>query len=108
MPGNWRGRVLEAWKAAGVGMSTHDEGLPQTLEGKSVVVTGTLEHFSRESAKEAIERRGRQGLRIGEQEDGLGGRRSQSRFEATKAEELGIPIIDEQQFDTLLATGDVQ
>ena len=27
---------------------------------------------------------------------------------ATKAEELGIPIIDEQQFDTLLATGDVQ
>ena len=35
MPGNWRGRVLEAWKAAGVGMSTHDEGLPQTWKARA-------------------------------------------------------------------------
>lgn len=90
-------------------MSTHDEGLPQTLEGKSVVVTGTLEHFSRESAKEAIERRG--GKASGSVSPGrtdwvVVGANPGSK--ATKAEELGIPIIDEQQFDTLLATGDVQ
>lgn len=108
MPGNWRGRVLQAWKAAGVGMSTHDEGLPQTLEGKSVVVTGTLEHFSRESAKEAIERRGGKASGSVSRKTDWVVVGANPGSKATKAEELGIPIIDEQQFDTLLATGDVQ
>lgn len=58
-PGNWRGAVLDAWKAAGVGVGqAQASGLPQTLAGKTVVVTGSLEGFSRDSAKEAIVLRG--------------------------------------------------
>ena len=54
-PGDWRGMVLEAWKAAGVGVGqAQTSALPQTLEGKTVVVTGSLVDFSRDSAKEAI------------------------------------------------------
>ena len=38
-PGDWRGMVLEAWKAAGVGVGqAQTSALPQTLEGKTVVV----------------------------------------------------------------------
>ena len=58
-PGNWRGAVLDAWKAAGGGVGqAQASGLPQTLAGKTVVVTGSLEGFSRDSAKEAIDLRG--------------------------------------------------
>lgn len=58
-PGDWRGMVLEAWKAAGVGVGqAQTSALPQTLEGKTVVVTGSLVDFSRDSAKEAIISRG--------------------------------------------------
>ena len=35
-PGDWRGMVLEAWKAAGVGVGqAQTSALPQTLEGKT-------------------------------------------------------------------------
>lgn len=73
-----------------------------------MVVTGTLEHFSRESAKEAIERRGGKASGSVSRKTDWVVVGANPGSKATKAEELGIPIIDEQQFDTLLATGDVQ
>ena len=56
--GDWRGAILKAWRAAGVGTTVETNDLPQTLTGKTVVVTGSLEDFSRDSAKEAIIARG--------------------------------------------------
>ena len=108
MPGNWRGNVLDAWKAAGVGMEAQADDLPQTLEGKTVVVTGTLEHYSRESAKEAIERRGGKASGSVSKKTDWVVVGANPGSKATKAEELGIPILDEQQFGNLLATGDIQ
>ncbi|MCH9274958.1 NAD-dependent DNA ligase LigA [Bifidobacterium amazonense] len=107
-PGNWRGAVLEAWKRAGVGVGAAETSdLPQTLAGKTVVVTGSLESYSRDSAKEAIiERGGKAAGSVSKKTDWVVvGANAGSK--AAKAEELGIPMLDEAQFKTLLETGQV-
>ncbi|KAB8287584.1 NAD-dependent DNA ligase LigA [Bifidobacterium ramosum] len=106
--GNWRGAVLEAWKRAGVGVGSAEvSDLPQTLAGKTVVVTGSLEGYSRDSAKEAIiERGGKAAGSVSKKTDYVVvGANAGSK--AAKAEELGIPMLDEAQFATLLETGEV-
>ncbi|HUS20527.1 MAG TPA: NAD-dependent DNA ligase LigA, partial [Aeromicrobium sp.] len=56
---DWHVGIVEAWAAAGVRMADErDESIPRTLEGLTVVVTGSLENFTRDSAKEAIIARG--------------------------------------------------
>lgn len=82
--------------------------LPQTLEGKSVVVTGGLEGYSREEAEEAIIARG--GKSPGSVSAKtwavvVGTDPGQSKLQ--KAESLGIPVVDGSSFDELLATGEL-
>ena len=103
-PGDWRGQTLTAWRAAGVGVGeAAKSSLPQTLAGKTVVVTGSLEGFSRDSAKEAImERGGKAAGSVSKKTDYVVvGANAGSK--AAKAEELGIPMLDEAQFELLLA-----
>lgn len=103
-PGDWRGQTLTAWRAAGVGVGeAAKSSLPQTLAGKTVVVTGSLEDFSRDSAKEAIvERGGKAAGSVSKKTDYVVvGANAGSK--AAKAEELGIPMLDEAQFELLLA-----
>ena len=103
-PGDWRGQTLTAWRAAGVGVGeAAKSSLPQTLAGKTVVVTGSLEGFSRDSAKEAIvERGGKAAGSVSKTTDYVVvGANAGSK--AAKAEELGIPMLDEAQFELLLA-----
>ncbi len=81
---------------------------PQNLVGKAVVVTGTVEGFSREGAQEAITSRGGKSpgsvsaktfaLVVGD-EPGAS--------KLTKAESLKIPIIDSAGFLVLLETGEL-
>ncbi|WEV58321.1 NAD-dependent DNA ligase LigA [Bifidobacterium sp. ESL0728] len=105
-PGDWRGKILEAWKAAGVGQSVEENTLPQTLAGKTVVVTGSLEGYSRESAKEAIvERGGKAAGSVSKKTDYVVVGANAGSKEA-KAEELGVPMLDEAQFKALLETGE--
>lgn len=105
-PGDWRGKILAAWEAAGVGQSVEENTLPQTLAGKTVVVTGSLEGFSRESAKEAIvERGGKAAGSVSKKTDYVVVGANAGSKEA-KAEELGVPMLDEAQFKTLLETGE--
>ena len=82
------------------------EALPQTLAGMAVVVTGTLEGFSRDQAKQAIAARG------GTSPGSVSGRTAAlvagsdvGASKLRKAESLGIPVIDEAAFRTLLETG---
>ncbi|NEG55789.1 NAD-dependent DNA ligase LigA [Bifidobacterium platyrrhinorum] len=106
-PGDWRGETLRAWRAAGVGVAAAKKStLPQTLAGKTVVVTGSLEGYSRDSAKEAIlERGGKAAGSVSRKTDYVVvGANAGSK--AAKAEELGIPMLDEAQFRTLLETGE--
>ena len=107
-PGDWRGETLRAWQAAGVGVDVAETStLPQTLAGKTVVVTGSLEGYSRDSAKEAIiERGGKAAGSVSKKTDYVGvGENAGSK--AAKAEELGIPMLNEAQFAQLLENGSI-
>lgn len=105
-PGDWRGEILSAWKAAGVGATVETNDLPQTLAGKTVVVTGSLEGFSRDSAKEAIVLRGGKAAGSVSKKTDYVVVGANAGSKAAKAEQLGIPMLDEDAFVRLLETGD--
>ncbi|MBW3080768.1 NAD-dependent DNA ligase LigA [Bifidobacterium sp. 79T10] len=106
-PGDWRGETLRAWRAAGVGVAAAEtSSLPQTLAGKTVVVTGSLEGYSRDSAKEAIIARGGKAAGSVSKKTDYVIVGANAGSKASKAEELGIPMLDEARFATLLETGE--
>ena len=73
--------------------------MPQMLAGKSVVVTGTLEGFSREGAEEAIiARGGKSPGSVSKKTTAVVVGREPGAAKLTKAEELGVPILDEAGF----------
>src|SRR5690606_20549145 len=56
---DWHRTIVDKWRAAGVRMADErDTSIERTLEGVTVVVTGSLTGFSRDEAKEAIIARG--------------------------------------------------
>src|SRR6202000_207141 len=56
---DWHRAIVEKWRAAGVRMADErDESVPRTLEGMTIVVTGSLNGFSRDDAEEAVVARG--------------------------------------------------
>ena len=100
----WHKEIISKWEKAGVCMVVQQsEQLPQTLAGLTFVVTGVLESFTRDGISETIA--------------GHGGKASSSVSKKTdyvlvgsdpgsklaKAQELGVPIIDEARFKELLA-----
>jgi len=92
---------------AGVSLvdETSGEELPQTLEGVSVVITGSLEGFTRDSAKAAVlERGGKVTGSVSSKTTALiAGENAGSKL--AKAESLGIPILDVEAFARLLEEG---
>ena len=81
---------------------------PQTLEGKAVVVTGTLAGYNREAAEEAITSRGGKSPgSVSKKTLALVVGDSPGASKLTKAESLGVPILDEAGFEHLLATGEL-
>ena len=80
----------------------------QTLEGKSVVVTGTLERFTREEAEEAIEARGgRSPGSVSKRTTAVVVGSEPGASKLAKAEEIGVPVLDEEGFGKLLETGEL-
>ena len=75
------------------------------LAGLSFVVTGTLEGYSRNEAKDALESRGAKvtGSVSGKTAGVIAGASPGSKL--TKAESLGVPVLDEVAFNQLLAEG---
>jgi DNA ligase (NAD+) len=103
---DWHSGVIERWHGAGVVMEDEqDEDTPRTLEGLTVVVTGSLEGFSRDSAKEAIIiRGGKASGSVSKKTDFLvAGENAGSKLD--KAESLKVPVLDEAGFVRLLAEG---
>ncbi len=82
-----------------------DESVARTLEGLTIVVTGSLVDFSRDSAKEAIlSRGGKAAGSVSKKTDYVVvGENAGSK--ADKAEQLGVPILDEDGFKALLDGG---
>ncbi|MFT4469153.1 NAD-dependent DNA ligase LigA [Arthrobacter sulfonylureivorans] len=105
---DWHAGIVDAWAEAGVRMADEvDESTPRTLEGLTVVVTGTLPNFSRDEAKEAIIIRG--GKASGSVSKNtsyvVAGENAGTKLD--KAEALGLPVLDEDGFRRLLETGTV-
>ncbi|HPF82476.1 NAD-dependent DNA ligase LigA [Nostocoides australiense] len=103
---DWHVRIVEQWAADGVRMvDERDESVEQTLAGMTVVVTGSLEGFSRDSAKEAILARGGKAAgSVSKNTDWVVVGPGAGSKEA-KARELGLTILDEAGFVRLLETG---
>jgi DNA ligase (NAD+) len=102
----WHNAIVDKWAAAGVRMEDErDDSVPRTLEGLTVVVTGSLEKFSRDSAKEAILARGGKAAgSVSKKTDYVVAGESAG-SKADKAEQLGVPILDEAGFEALLEVG---
>jgi DNA ligase (NAD+) len=102
----WHAEIVDKWAAAGVRMADErDTSTPQTLEGLTVVVTGSLVGFSRDGAKEAIvSRGGKAASSVSKKTDYVVVGDSPG-SKADKAEQLGVPVLDEDGFKQLLAGG---
>ncbi len=107
---------IERFRAAGVNFGELDAWLApapselpdQTLTGRAVVVTGTLAGYSRDEAADAITSRG------GKSPGSVSAKTyavvvgdSPGASKVTKAESLGVPMLDEPAFEHLLATGEL-
>ncbi|NYJ00604.1 DNA ligase (NAD+) [Nocardioides thalensis] len=103
---DWHNEIVDKWQAAGVAMADErDESVPRTLEGLTVVVTGSLEGFSRDSAKEAILARGGKAAGSVSKKTDYVVVGDNAGSKADKAEQLGVPVLDEAGFVKLLEGG---
>lgn len=101
--------IIDKLRDAGVDFGRVEKSdAPQTLTGKAVVVTGTLAGYSREGAEAAVTSRG------GKSPGSVSAKtfavvvgQSPGASKVTKAEQLGIPMLDEAGFELLLATGEL-
>jgi DNA ligase (NAD+) len=83
--------------------------VPQLLAGRSIVVTGTLEGWSREGAEEAIKiRGGKSPGSVSKKTDAVVVGAEPGAAKLTRARELGVPVLDETGFSALLATGEIR
>ncbi|MGI5203469.1 NAD-dependent DNA ligase LigA [Spirillospora sp. CA-108201] len=101
----WHREIVEKWRAAGVRMEDEGAAGPRPLEGVTVVITGSLEGFSRDSATEAVQRLG--GKVSGSVSKKTGfvvvGDSPGSKYD--KAVKLGVPVLEEEGFRVLLSDG---
>jgi DNA ligase (NAD+) len=103
---DWHRAIVETWQASGVRMADErDESTPRTLEGLTVVVTGSLERFSRDQAKEAILSRGGKAAGSVSKKTDFVVVGENAGSKAEKAEALGVPVLDEAGFEVLLDGG---
>ncbi|MEV0037230.1 NAD-dependent DNA ligase LigA [Streptomyces sp. NPDC050804] len=105
---DWHREILRKWRAAGVRMEDEgageDEG-PRPLAGLTVVVTGTLERYTRDGAKEALQSLGAKVTGSVSKKTGfvVVGENPGSKYD--KAMQLKVPVLDEEGFAVLLEQG---
>ncbi len=81
---------------------------PQTLEGMSIVVTGSLTDFTRDGVGDAIKARGGKNPgSVSKKTTALVVGNEPGASKLSKAEELGVPILDEAAFARLLESGEL-
>jgi DNA ligase (NAD+) len=99
--------VIERLRRAGCNFEGPDvPDVPPILAGMSVVVTGTLEGWSREGAEEAIKLRGGKSPgSVSKKTTAVVAGSEPGAAKLSKANELGIPVVDEAGFARLLDTG---
>lgn len=104
----WHLEIIEQWEAAGVVFADDTavaEQVPQTLAGMTIVATGSLEGYTRDSVKEAILTHGGKAAGSVSKKTTAVVVGENAGSKAAKAEELGIPRLSEAEFTELLRTG---
>ena len=101
--------VVERLRAAGLNFEGPGAPeLPQVLAGLSIVVTGTLEGWSREEAEAAIKARGGKSPgSVSKKTTAVVVGSEPGAAKLNKATELGLPVLDEAGFARLLETGEI-
>jgi DNA ligase (NAD+) len=101
---DWHQEIIKKWEAAGVHMINQpQQTLPQTLAGLTFVVTGGLESFSRDGITETITSHGGKASSSVSKKTDYVLVGSDPGSKLAKAQELGVPVIDEAKFKELLA-----
>ena len=103
---DWHREVVARWRAAGVRMVDEvDASVPRTPGGLSIVITGSMDGYSRDEAKEAIAARGGRAAGSVSKKTAflVAGDAPGSKYD--KAMELGVPVLDEAGFRVLLERG---
>lgn len=100
-------KIIQKLRNTGVAFgNVTTRSLPQTLVGKAVVVTGTVSGFSREEAEAAIkDRGGKSPGSVSAKTFAVVVGSDPGAAKVTKAEKLGIPMINAQEFAEFLKTG---
>ena len=102
--------TLEEFRKLGLNMGEpvpeEDESVVRILDGKTLVVTGTLTRFTRTEIKELIQQHGgRASSSVSKKTDFLvAGEAAGSKLE--KAQELGVEVLSEDQFFEMLESGE--
>ncbi|WP_413801594.1 NAD-dependent DNA ligase LigA [Streptomyces iranensis] len=104
---DWHREIVEKWRRAGVRLEEEggeDEG-PRPLAGLTVVVTGTLQSYTRDGAKEALQSRGAKvtGSVSKKTDFVVVGDNPGSKYD--KAMQVKVPVLDEEGFGVLLEQG---
>ncbi|USQ79297.1 NAD-dependent DNA ligase LigA [Ornithinimicrobium faecis] len=103
---DWHRQIVERWAQDGVRMADEvDDSVERTLEGLTIVVTGSLDGFSRDESKEAIVSRGGKAAGSVSKKTDYVVVGDNAGSKADKAEQLGVPVLDEAGFRRLLETG---
>jgi DNA ligase (NAD+) len=101
--------LVERLRAAGLNFQAPEgDNQPKVLAGQTVVVSGTLEGFSREQAEAAIKSRGGKSPgSVSKKTTAVVVGDSPGASKLAKAEDLGVPVLDEAGFRHLLETGEL-
>lgn len=103
---DWHREIVDRWTRSGVSMEDErDETVRRTLEGLTIVATGSLEGFTRDGIKEAIISRGGKASGSVSKKTDYVVVGDNPGSKAAKAEELGLTILDEAGFVDLLENG---
>ena len=108
---DWHRAIVAKWQAAGAVLADEvtdadpADAVEQTLAGLTVVVTGAVPGYTRDTAQEAIEARGGKAAGSVSKKTSVlvAGESSGSKY--ARAEALGVPILEADRFAELLARG---
>jgi DNA ligase (NAD+) len=103
---DWHRQLVDRWRAAGVNMVEERVASgPRPLDGITVVVTGSLDNYSRDQATEAVTSRGGKVSGSVSKKTNFVIVGESPGSKAEKAASLKVPILDEAGFGVLLERG---
>lgn len=95
-------RFLAKLRETGVKMTAEESGRPQIFAGKSIVVTGSLEHYDRQGIESLIEAHGGKAASSVSKKTAFVVAGENAGSKLAKAKELGVPVLSEDDFALLL------